>query len=355
MGLSNGRTFKSWGTLAPVLAAMSLTAVGCGGVQGEPEAPPAEFAQGSYAEKVYASYAEAAGGRISLSVRPLASGWMKEIAGRPVNETLGVPETQVRMQSRGTEIVSLQRAGREAGDEWLRPIDLAGFERLGYPVEQGTYRLLGVDVQLDGSQSQHQALELCWAAQGHCIVMDPVLYQLDAFAQTRRELLAQGWKPVKELSGGPGEGQVKAMAVCTLNGYPTSATVRITYPAYWVEYKNVFGMVLVRKDLGGQQAGVSCYVSNGQCLSSGFGYSNTSSCYGTLGYTCDCENTGNLVGTTQPATKSWSESKCSHVWAGTANVSWTIEGVGSGFSVQWNTNGGVDSNGGQIYDSCSWH
>jgi hypothetical protein len=73
-----------------------------------------------------------------------------------------------------------------------------------------------------------------------------------------------------------------------------------------VEYRNVYGWTLVRKDLGGQQAGISCYVSGSECLSSGFGYSNTSSCYGTLGYSCDCDNTGSLIGTTQPATKSWS-------------------------------------------------
>jgi hypothetical protein len=36
-------------------------------------------------------------------------------------------------------------------------------------------------------------------------------------------------------------------------------------------------------------------------------------------------------------------------------VSWSRNGSGSGFSISWNTNGGVDSNGGTIVDACSWH
>jgi hypothetical protein len=38
-----------------------------------------------------------------------------------------------------------------------------------------------------------------------------------------------------------------------------------------------------------------------------------------------------------------------------ADVSWTIEGVGSGFSIRWETSGSIDSNGGQLFDACSRH
>lgn len=75
-----------------------------------------------------------------------------------------------------------------------------------------------------------------------------------------------------------------AAAACTLNSSPAHARISITYPGYTIEYKNVFGIVLVRKDMGGQQAGVTCFVNGaGQCVSSGFGFSTASSCFGNLG------------------------------------------------------------------------
>jgi hypothetical protein len=122
-----------------------------------------------------------------------------------------------------------------------------------------------------------------------------------------------------------------------------------------VNYKDIFGITLVHKSLGGQQAGISCYVSSGACHSSGFGYSNDSSCYGNLGYSCACAETGVQRGTTGSTTRTWAQTKCTHKLIGSASVSWSRNGVGSGFSISWNTNGGVDANGGSILDACSWH
>jgi hypothetical protein len=176
-----------------------------------------------------------------------------------------------------------------------------------------------------------------------------VIRQVEGYYRDRQRLLAEGWakEEVVEKAGG----------ACSLNSNPSWSGKSITYPAYWIEYRNVFSVVLVRKDMGGQQTGISCYVSGESCKSSGFGYSNTSSCFANIGYTCDCDNTGNQVGNSPDgaATKAWSESKCAHRALLSASVAWTIEGVGSSFNINWNTAGSVDSIGGQLYDACSWH
>lgn len=303
-----------------------------------------------HAESVYASYAQASGGAVNFEVAPLQAGMLQDIADVPANVLLGVPDYWLRMESRGTEILAVHREARDiAQDEWQGPVDLRHFDELGRPVAEADYRVLEVTTRHQGSESVHQAFEVCWAASGYCVVMDPVVLQVEGFYRDRQRLLDQGWAPVESVE--------KAGGSCTLNSQPTATGKSITYGAYWVEYLNIFGVVLVRKDMGGQQVGISCYVSGDQCLSSGYGYSNTSSCFANLGYSCDCENTGNQIGTSADgtSTKSWSESKCAHRALLTANVSWTIEGVGSGFNVHWDTAGSVDSIGGQLYDACSWH
>jgi hypothetical protein len=303
-----------------------------------------------YAEDVYRSYADAAGGQVTFDVMAVDEGQLEDIAAYPAGELLGVPAEWLRMDARGTEITALNWEARDAErDEWSGSVDLGEFEALGWPVAEARYRLLDVTVRLNGGEARHQALEVCWSERARCIVMDPVVLQADAYYQDRQRLLAEGWAPEETV--------VKAGGSCTLNSSPTSTSKSITYGAYWVEYKNIFGVVLVRKDMGRQQVGVACYVSGDTCKSSGFGSSGTSSCFGNLGYSCDCDNTGNQIGTSADgsSTKSWSESKCAHRAFLNASASWTIEGVGSGFSINWDTAGSVDSNGGQLYDACSWH
>jgi len=321
--------------------------------------------ENAYAEGVYGDYQAATKDQVRFELTTLQTGALEEISDRSINETLGVPATWLEMSQQGTEIVGVRLAPRDAAqDEWAAPVLLSGFEEMGLALADGTYRLLSVRATLEGeggAASEHSALEVCWEAQGHCIVMDPVVLQLDAFSQTRRRLLAEGW--ASEMTPGevvarPSSDGFTALASCTLNSHPTWTAAHLNYGGYWVDYKNVFGMTLVHKDVGAQRAGVSCYVaSDGACKSSGYGFSNTSSCWANLGYTCDCDNTGNHIGLSADGStvKSWSETRCTHSLFADASVSWTIEGVGSGFNIRWNTSGSVDSNGGQLYDGCSWH
>jgi len=308
------------------------------------------------AQAVYASYQAGAHDRVQFVVSELERGPLTAIAGRTVNDLLGVPDYWLHMEQRGTEITAVARTPRDpSSDEWRQPIQLGRFEELGRPLAEGTYALLGVHVALDGVDSEHRALEVCWPAQGFCTIMDPVVNQLSAFAANRARLLAEGWAvKVAEEGLKPGERGTQT-TICSLNSNPAATRRSLTWGAYTLDYKDIFGITLVHKYMGGQQVGVACYVSGTSCFSSGFGYSNASSCYGNLGYNCDCDNTGNQDGSTQPSTRSWSETRCSHQLVLNANVSWTIQGVGSGFNISWTTSGSVDANGGQLYDACSYH
>lgn len=333
---------------------LSMSLAGCTDEGAEPSTGVSATALDAYA-----SYQAAAAGRVGFSLSLLDAGGLADIAARPVNDLVGVPDHWVRMQPRGAEIAALVREARDpAQDEWSRPIDLRHFDELGRPVAEATYQLLDVQMTLDGERSQHKALEVCWAASGFCTVMDPVVLQLSAFAEARQGMVAGGWRPLIEAPVGetfdlaPGP---RATAVCSLNSHPTWGGVTYTWSGYTLNYKDIFGITLVSKYLGGQQVGVSCYVSNGSCFSSGNGYSFASSCSATLGYNCNCENSGTNSGSTQPATRSISETKCTHAFLGNVSISFQWQGTGANLSLVWNTNGSVDSNGGQVYDACSWH
>ena len=324
-----------------------------------------------YATRVYGHFQSASKSAITFTVATLATGNAQQIAQQTVNSLLGVPGTWIQHERVGTDIVRVWAEPRNpVEDEWVGNIWLSKFDELGHPTSAALYRLLQVKSTLAGVVRTHKALELCWSTQSYCIVMDPVVQQLDSFAEGRASLKVAGWKTettgmmagaalAEASSATAAQSAAEAVAArryCSLNGHPRYGSWWLTWAAWTQKYKNVFGMTLVTKHLGGQQAGISCFINSaGACRSSGFGYSNDSSCSGTLGYSCACRETGVQRGTTGATTKTWAQTKCTHKLIGSASVSWTRNGSGSGFSIAWNTNGGVDSNGGSILDACSWH
>ena len=312
-------------THAAVGYSLLLSALLAGCATSEDAGPPTGASVTALA--AYEHYQGAAGGRVEFSVSMLDRGNLADIAARPVNDLVGVPDHWVRMQPRGTDIVDLALEPRDpAQDEWSKPIDLRHFNEIGRPVAEATYQLLDVQMTLDGQRSRHKALEVCWAASGFCTVMDPVVLQLSSFADAREALISSGWQPVtSELTGENFGTGPRLTQVCSLNSHPTWGGITYTWSGRTVTYKDVFGITLVSKYLAGQQVGISCYVSAGACRSSGNGYSFASSCSATLGYNCSCSNSGNNWGSTQPSTRSISETKCTHAFAGNTSISfsWT--------------------------------
>lgn len=333
---------------------------GCSGMDGS--APPNTRDQGlaqdrlarssGYAESVYDDYQSASDGRIAFQLRSDDEGALSKIAELPLGELLSVPNYWMAMDQLGTEITNVRIEDRNpADDEWSKPIFLSRFETLGRPTEQGRYRMLWIEAALNSKTISYRAVEVCWESSKECIVIDPVVLQLDAFSNSRRELMAQGWSIENALIS-PSEGIDR---VCSLNSHPTWGGEYISYPAFGWDLKDIFRITLVHKDMAAQRVAIDCYVSGPRCLASPSGFSNRSSCWSTLGWNCSCGTSGSQSGVTRNAAKADSETRCTHAFVGSASASWSRRGSGANFSIQWSTNGGVTANGGDIYDACSWH
>lgn len=309
----------------------------------------------NYAEGAYAIFEDGADGGVTLQIRLLESGGLGDLRGATLNGLLGVPERRLAMSHIGSIITALQWETRPQHDLWNQLVELTELEAMGRSLDDGRYRLLDVQGSLDGEAFTHRAIELCWA--DDCLVADPVL-DVQEYAENRAILDAAGWAPFGVLDPAneavlPDGGKPYA-SICTLNSAPNAIGKSVTYPGYsWIT-KNVFGVTLVSKSIAQQQVGINCYVASGVCKSSGSATSGTSSCSANVGYSCDCDNVGK-ADSTGSTTKAAAETKCAHQALGSANVSWTINGSGSGFSINWSTAGSVHSNGGQLVDACSWH
>ncbi len=119
-----------------------------------------------------------------------------------------------------------------------------------------------------------------------------------------------------------------------------------------MQYKNVFGMTLVQKDMGAQKAGIRCDAS---CRPAPYGTSYASSAWGTLGWNAACDNDFGY-GSSGGSGKWISETKCTHKWAGSATANASVTDIGSlSVAIQWSVDGGVDQNGGQVIDTCGFY
>jgi len=266
-----------------------------------------------YAEGVYAEYAAATGDQILFEVRELESGRLSQLAGVSLGELIALPAYQVEASQFGTYIrnphITTPELGAldHTGDLELTPED---FEAVGYPVKMGRYRTLLVD--------------------------------------NRLRLAAEGWGPTLMVE----RAEVGALATCGFSSHPNWTAYHFYWGAYWVEYYNALGQTLVRKDLGAQQSGLRC---NSSCYPAPYGYSNSSSCWGTFGWTCACDNKFGY-GSTGRTGKWISETKCTHRWVNQAKASASVVNQGSAsVDINWTLGGGVDSNGGQLLDTCVWY
>lgn len=330
------------------LAVTVLAAVGTAGVL----SAQSDNGRGRYAEDVYADFARASDQAVSFEVRTVAAGPMKRIEGVSFAELVGEPHYRLAFEeTRSSRIV------KPALEPLVDPINrdeldggVEGFDVVGLPVNKGTYRVLAVRTSSGGQSREHRALEFCWKSLDHCVVYDPQIEFLDSVVNNYRTAKAEGYGPrVFEQDAASGDG-VSIQATCGLASNPSKIGRSLTWAARTVTYKNVYGMTLVKKNLGGQQVGLTC---NSSCYPALYGYSNASSAYGSMGYSTDC-GWRHSTGKTGRKGKAISETKCTHKWSGTARADVTLKGTGSGIYFEWNTNGGIDAIGGALTDTCGY-
>lgn len=315
-----------------------------------------------FAEGLYARYAAGSGQAVLFSVTTLSTGRLQELAGAPFEDLVADPGYVIRDEQLGTRFRRV-RFAEEAVRALVDAVTpsapsgldstVDGFAAVGSPLELGRYRKLHVVVSIGSDVRQHEALELCWPSQGHCAVLDPAMPFLQSKVETRQRLVEERWGPRAFVvaKSEPAPSGLAPMGVCGLASNPRVKDVSHYWPAWSIAYKNIYGMTLVQKTLGAQKSGLRCDAS---CHPQPYGTSNASSCWGTLGWNCAWDSEF-AYGTGGGSGKWIAQTKATHKWIGSAVASATVLDQGTIYvSLQWNVDGGVDGNGGQLMDTCGW-
>jgi len=311
----------------------------------------------AYAESIYAEYAAGTGNEIAFEVKTLERGPLSALAGQKLGDLVEAPDTLVMASQFGTALRHPRFVSAYDTAFELTELDdpVTKFEEVGYPLDQGTYRRLAVRVTLHDQVLEHQAMEFCWRSLDHCVVLDPAVVFLQSMVDNRMRLAAEGWGPrvlQKPRQDGSSGIRTKA-ATCGLASNPSVTDKSYYWGAYWVEYYDVFGITLVHKDMGSQRSGIRC---DANCNPQPYGYSNASSCYGTLGWNCQCDNAFGY-GTSGSGTGKWiAESKCTHRFLLSARANASVTDLGSiNVDIYWEMEGGEDANGGEVIDTCGYY
>lgn len=318
-------------------------------------ATPLFAAADGYAERLYADYSAATTSKAQLVAREVTGGALADLAGLKLADIVGTTRYSIEADE-GALTLSAPHFGATAaavGDDSTLGVD--GFDAAGWPVAEGTYRVFEVEVVLGKEQRTHRAVEFCWAAKHHCVVYDPSILFIDSVVNGQRELKASGWGAVQNFESAAPSGTrliPNALAAhCGLASNPAYVGRSLTWGAYTRTYKNVYGVTMVTKNMGAQQAGLRC---NSSCQPAPFGYSNASSAFANVPFSVDCDHAFGS-GTTGRTGKFDAETKCAHRLVFSAKVDVSVENRGSAaVDIKWDTTGSVDGNGGHYIDTCGY-
>ncbi|UXI68077.1 hypothetical protein [Tahibacter amnicola] len=305
-----------------------------------------------YAEGVYSDYTAATRNIVVFDLAERESGSMRSLGDRNLASLVGYPTMVIEASESGVHIEKPQfvTVANKVIDQAQLDARLDQFESVGRPLDLGTYRLFDVVATIGKQEHRYQAAEFCWRTQNHCVVYDPSIEFLDSIVRNNRQAALDGWGPKIEYSS-PTPAKVTAAGRCGLASRPTSTRISSRWPNRRITYHNVFGVLMIQKDLAFQEAGVACDV---QCRAQPFGASNVSSGFGNFGYGVACDNQpGN--GATVREGKYIAETKCTHRLFLNASANATLLNQGTlGVSIAWQTEGSVDGQGGTLRDTCAF-
>jgi hypothetical protein len=307
-----------------------------------------------YADKIYTEYADSADDKMSFDLNVVAQGKLKDLTGKKFSEIIGTPQRKLTASDDGFVTASHAFQNIQPNSAELADLNrtVADFEAAGYPVADGKYRILDVVTTMGRDVSSHKAIEFCWKKQFHCVLLDPSIEFIDSIANNRIRLMAEGAGPkVTTVASGAVEGVASLAGVCGLASNHAVKQKTVTYAARNIKYRNLLNAVLVNKDLGGQQSGVSCDTS---CKPKPYGYSNVSSAQGYLGWRTACANNSGL-GITGTTAKYIGKTLCTHKYALAASASITALNYGTAaVDLKIDVGGSVDATGGHVYESCGY-
>ena len=309
-----------------------------------------------YAERLYADYAADNDTGVGIAVTTIATGSMKTLSGMTIQRVVGAPAHHVEADDGALRVSGTHFAPFDANKVNYAELDglVDAFDGVGYPIADGAYRLLDVDVAIGNESKRHRAVEFCWPAQQHCVVFDPTIEFLDAIVAGHRTRKADGWAP-RVVYGSPSVADAVPPEGCGLASRPYATSRSTWWGRYKIEYYNLLGQTIIRKQMGAQEIGIRC---NASCNVSPYATSEGSSAQtfgGGTAYSVDCGNAAGW-GSTGNTAKAEAETKCSHRLTFGARADASVSNFGSlAVDVQWNTQGSIDTRGGQMIDSCGYY
>lgn len=310
---------------------------------------------GGYAEAIYGEYSAATGGAIKFELATRQAGSLAELKGRPLSDFLGVPSYVLQADNAALELKGLTLAPVDLKSIHLTDLaaSVDGFSKAGFPVDTGAYRLLDVSFEADKAQRRHAAIEVCFVAQAHCVVFDPSIEFIDSEVNSIRAARASGWAVAEHSEANetksiiPGE-QLKAR--CGLASNPATTGRWWTQAGHTYTWKNLFGITMVSKSIGGSQWGLRC---DSSCRPQPFGYAHNSSAWANIPFSVQCDNETN-GGTSSRSGKFVARTGCAHRTVLGAKFNATKSGVGIGVEVNINATGSVTQHGGSFQDRCAY-
>lgn len=333
-------------TIAALAAATSLCLLAASSPRALANAPA------DYAERLYADFSTASDQAVVFKLKTVAEGNMAQLEGRTFGEIAGEPNYRIAFEeTRDSKLVDgnfdKTYIAKERTELDGRVDD---FDIVGRPHKEGRYRLLSVTATLKGETRRHHALEFCWETSSHCVVFDPQIELMDSMVANYRQAKAEGIGPeVIEEAATTAFVDGQAAGTCGLASNRGIKSRTLSWGARNLTYKNLYGIVVVVKNLAPQRAGISCDRS---CMPQMHADSNVSSAWANVGFSATCANAWN-TGTTGKNGKAIAETRCTHKAIGSASASVSRAGKGSGISLAWHLSGSVDGTGGSLSDSCS--
>lgn len=184
-----------------------------------------EYATTDFAEELYSDFQKYTGKSAKVGVEVVATYHGSEIAGTRIIDLLGVPKHRITANNTMRYIEPPSFGPVDVNileeDDGFYAKTFAYYDGIGLPVALMEARALAVSVEINGVSQSHQAIELCWASQGYCTVLDPVMPSLVSSVRGIRKHLATGYYDKIELSADSGD-RAKASCEFTFDGTSTS-------------------------------------------------------------------------------------------------------------------------------------
>jgi hypothetical protein len=308
-----------------------------------------------YAEDLYRDFAAKNRGIVAFEVSTVSSGKVDSLGPVAMVDLTGAPSYTLFVDD--TDLLQPKASIAEPNLEDIYLDDLAftvdGFAKVGYPLEQGDYRLLQVVATVGKQTHIHTAVEFCWPAQEHCVVFDPNIDFLDSEVRSWRDASAQGktLEIFEEDAFDVGFDPIGGFAAgrCGLASDPRRSARWYQRAARTVHYRSLAGIVVVRKAIGATQAGFRC---SRQCRPSPFGYAHVSEASAVFPNSVACDSQANR-GIRGFSGKFVARSGCSHRFVLGAKYNLEAKGVGIGVDVTLSATGSIDQNGVEYVDTCA--